>query len=72
MIPTPQQLAWQEAGFGLFFHIGPNTFHGLEWGDGTSGPATFDPGDLKPVTASELTIRLDAPGELAAVTVFAV
>jgi len=49
MKPTPQQLAWQEAGFGLFFHFGPNTFHGLEWGDGTSDPGSFDPGDLDTV-----------------------
>ncbi|NUR50919.1 MAG: alpha-L-fucosidase, partial [Hamadaea sp.] len=46
MRPTPQQLAWQEAGFGLFFHFGINTFHGVEWGDGTADPATFAPDDL--------------------------
>ncbi|HEX6684576.1 MAG TPA: alpha-L-fucosidase [Candidatus Limnocylindrales bacterium] len=46
MNPTAQQLAWQEAGFGLFLHFGPNTFHGLEWSDGTLDPATFDPTGL--------------------------
>ncbi|MEV4415223.1 alpha-L-fucosidase [Catellatospora sp. NPDC049609] len=45
-IPTPGQLAWQEAGFGLFLHFGLNTFHGREWSDGTLDPATFDPADL--------------------------
>lgn len=44
--PTPGQLAWQEAGFGLFLHFGLNTFHGREWSDGTLDPATFDPSDL--------------------------
>ncbi|MFD0598660.1 alpha-L-fucosidase [Catellatospora coxensis] len=44
--PTPGQLAWQEAGFGLFLHFGLNTFHGREWSDGTLDPATFDPADL--------------------------
>ncbi|MFE5683050.1 alpha-L-fucosidase [Streptomyces sp. NPDC056512] len=41
--PTPRQLAWQEAGFGLFLHFGINTFNGKEWSDGTLAPATFDP-----------------------------
>lgn len=44
--PTPGQLAWQEAGFGLFLHFGLNTFHGKEWSDGTLDPTTFDPADL--------------------------
>lgn len=45
-IPTPEQLAWQEAGFGMFLHFGVNTFHGREWSDGTLDPATFDPSAL--------------------------
>ncbi|GAB4050774.1 alpha-L-fucosidase [Catellatospora paridis] len=45
-VPTAGQLAWQEAGFGLFLHFGLNTFHGKEWSDGTLDPATFDPADL--------------------------
>ncbi|MGA5097079.1 alpha-L-fucosidase [Streptomyces lavendulocolor] len=44
--PTPQQLAWQEAGFGLFHHFGVNTFNGEEWSDGTLSPASFDPSAL--------------------------
>ena len=46
VIPTPEQLAWQEAGFGMFLHFGINTFHGREWSDGTLDPATFDPSAL--------------------------
>ncbi|MFZ3474621.1 alpha-L-fucosidase [Streptomyces sp. 4.24] len=46
LIPTPGQLAWQQAGFGLFLHFGINTFNGAEWSDGTLDPATFDPAEL--------------------------
>lgn len=44
--PTPAQLAWQEAGFGLFLHFGVNTFSGREWSDGTLDPADFAPSAL--------------------------
>lgn len=44
--PTPAQLAWQEAGFGVFFHVGVNTFAGNEWSDGTIPAADFAPTDL--------------------------
>ncbi|MGW2202827.1 alpha-L-fucosidase [Streptomyces sp. NPDC001774] len=43
LAPTQSQLEWQEAGFGLFFHFGVNTFNGREWSDGTLDPATFAP-----------------------------
>lgn len=46
ILPTPQQLAWQRLGLGVFFHFGPNTFHGKEWSDGTLPAETFDPTDL--------------------------
>ncbi|MFJ7270975.1 alpha-L-fucosidase [Streptomyces sp. NPDC099050] len=46
LVPTPGQLAWQEAGFGIFLHFGINTFNGVEWGDGTLDPATFRPARL--------------------------
>ncbi|MBT2448914.1 alpha-L-fucosidase [Streptomyces sp. ISL-43] len=46
LVPTPGQLAWQEAGFGLFLHFGINTFNGVEWSDGALDPATFDPAQL--------------------------
>ncbi|UQN31062.1 alpha-L-fucosidase [Brachybacterium kimchii] len=44
--PTPEQLAWQREGLGVFFHVGVNTFAGLEWSDGTLSPGIFDPSDL--------------------------
>ena len=29
-VPTPQQVAWHEAGVGLFFHWAPNVYQGTE------------------------------------------
>jgi alpha-L-fucosidase len=46
LVPTPEQLAWQRDGFGVFFHFGVNTFAGKEWSDGTLAPQIFDPSDL--------------------------
>ena len=42
-LPTPHQLAWQRAGFGLFHHFGINTFFGKEWSDGSLPAAGFAP-----------------------------
>ena len=36
-IPTPEQVAWHEAGMGLFFHWAPNVYQGAE-GDNRSTP----------------------------------
>ncbi len=44
--PTPQQLAWQAAEFGLFCHFGINTFYDKEWSDGSLSPAGFRPARL--------------------------
>lgn len=44
--PTAAQLAWQRGGLGMFFHVGVNTFAGLEWSDGTLDPRIFEPSDL--------------------------
>lgn len=47
-VPTPEQLAWHEAGIGLFFHWAPNVYQGGE-GDNLStprdriNPDRFDP-----------------------------
>lgn len=46
VIPTPEQLAWQRDGLGVFFHFGLNTFHGKEWSDGTLPAASFNPTEL--------------------------
>ena len=36
-VPTPEQVAWHEAGVGLFFHWAPNVYQGTE-GDNRSTP----------------------------------
>jgi alpha-L-fucosidase len=44
--PTPGQLAWQRAGFGMFCHFGLNTFFDMEWSDGSLPSSAFDPAAL--------------------------
>ncbi|MFL6602784.1 MAG: alpha-L-fucosidase [Steroidobacteraceae bacterium] len=44
--PSPQQVRWQDLEFGVLVHFGPNTFTGLEWGDGSAKPALFNPDSL--------------------------
>ena len=44
--PTPDQVVWQQMEMNLFFHFGPNTFTGAEWGDGTETEDIFNPTDL--------------------------
>ncbi|HIE52148.1 MAG TPA: alpha-L-fucosidase [Armatimonadetes bacterium] len=48
VMPTPQQLAWQEAELGMFLHFGMNTFTDREWGEGTEDPRWFNPTELDP------------------------
>lgn len=45
-VPSPAQLAWQDAEMGMFFHFGVNTYSDREWGDGKEDPATFNPVNL--------------------------
>lgn len=46
--PSPQQTAWQDMEFGVIVHFSTNTFLDREWGDGTAGPATFNPTQFDP------------------------
>lgn len=46
LVPTQQQLEWQQMEFTCFLHFGINTFTGREWGDGTEDPALFNPTEL--------------------------
>ncbi|MEZ6013757.1 MAG: alpha-L-fucosidase [Planctomycetota bacterium] len=45
-VPSERQLAWHERQFYGFVHFGPNTFTGVEWGEGREDPRTFAPSDL--------------------------
>lgn len=42
-VPTPAQMAWQRMEMNMFCHFGPNTFTGLEWGEGTETEDLFNP-----------------------------
>ncbi|GAA4163921.1 alpha-L-fucosidase [Gryllotalpicola daejeonensis] len=59
--PTAEQLAWQRMRLGVFFHFGLNTFHGVEWSDGTLPAESFAPtefdADQWVATARELGAR---------------
>ena len=42
-LPRPNQTAWMRLERTFFVHFGPNTFRGVEWGDGREDPSTFNP-----------------------------
>ena len=46
IVPTADQLRWQQLEVGMFFHFGINTFHAKEWSDGTLPASSFDPTEL--------------------------
>jgi len=43
VLPRPNQTAWMRLERTFFLHYGPNTFRGVEWGDGREDPAIFNP-----------------------------
>ncbi len=46
VVPSPQQLAWQELEMTAFVHFTVNTFTGKEWGHGDEKPEIFNPSQL--------------------------
>jgi alpha-L-fucosidase len=49
VMPSPQQVNWQDLEIGVIFHFGTNTFLDREWGDGTAEPSVFNPKDVDAV-----------------------
>jgi alpha-L-fucosidase len=45
-LPRANQSAWMRLERTFFVHFGPNTFRGVEWGDGREDPSIFDPSAL--------------------------
>jgi len=43
VVPSPQQVAWQEMEYTCFCHFGVNTFTDREWGDGKEDEKLFNP-----------------------------
>ena len=44
--PTPSQQAWMDLKFGMFVHLGVNTYHDTEWSDGTLDHTQYNPTKL--------------------------
>lgn len=45
-LPTEWQVEWQKMEMNMFCHFGPNTFTGLEWGEGSEPEDIFQPSAL--------------------------
>jgi alpha-L-fucosidase len=46
VLPRPNQTAWMRLERTFFIHFGPNTFRGVEWGNGREDPSIFNPSEL--------------------------
>jgi alpha-L-fucosidase len=46
VLPRTNQTAWMRLERTFFLHFGPNTFRGVEWGDGREDPSIFNPSSL--------------------------
>ncbi|HEY5553063.1 MAG TPA: alpha-L-fucosidase [Opitutaceae bacterium] len=62
VVPRPNQSAWMRLERTFFLHYGPNSFRGVEWGDGREDPAVFNPTALD--ANQWLSAVADAGGKL--------
>jgi alpha-L-fucosidase len=46
VLPKQKQVDWQRLETTYFIHFGPNTFNGVEWGNGRETPKDFNPTEL--------------------------
>jgi len=46
VLPRPNQTAWMRLERTFFIHFGPNTFRGVEWGNGHEDASIFNPTQL--------------------------
>ena len=46
VLPSKDQVAWQQMEYYMFVHFGPNTFTNVEWGNGKENPKVFNPSDV--------------------------
>jgi alpha-L-fucosidase len=46
VLPRPNQTTWMRYEKTFFLHFGPNTFRGVEWGNGREDPSIFNPTQL--------------------------
>src|SRR5947208_2200464 len=46
VLPRPNQAIWMRLERTFFIHFGPNTFRGVEWGNGREAPSVFNPSAL--------------------------
>lgn len=46
VLPRSNQTEWMRLERTFFIHFGPNTFRGVEWGDGREDPSIFNPTEL--------------------------
>jgi alpha-L-fucosidase len=46
VLPRPNQMDWMRLERTFFIHFGPNTFRGVEWGNGREDPSVFNPSEL--------------------------
>jgi len=62
VLPRPNQSAWMRLERTFFLHFGPNTYRGVEWGDGRESTSIFNPTSLD--ANQWLSAMKDAGGKL--------